>query len=371
MKSSHPSQKRSRHRRGFTLIELLVVIAIIAILVALVMPAVQQARAAARRLQCKNNLKQLGIAMHSFATAFHGDLPKIGHPAGDVGQFRPWTIALLPYIEQTNVYNDLKQNPAFPLNTVSIPAYTCPDDRSASGRPGQLTYVANFGYAGRSSVNGTPVAPGFVQKSGFFIPDVPLSVIATNSHNTETSDGGWGTGMFWADRPVNLTSVTNADGATNTVALTENIYAGSWSQTVLYADGRSPAAGEPRLCEVAFGIGDDGIQLKGEASAGNDTASPTSLQILSTDLERYAINIAAAHSGGGSEGLMPAPNSYHIGGVNMLWVDGRVTFVSENINQAVYAMSLTWNGAKLGETGSSTSGGGGGHNGGGGGRNSH
>ena len=355
MKSFHQISKRHGHRRGFTLIELLVVIAIIAILVALVMPAVQQARSAARRLQCKNNLKQLGVAMHSFATVFHGDLPKIGLSSGDVGQFRPWTIALLPYIEQTNVYNDLKQNPAFPLNTVSIPVYTCPDDGSASSIPGQLTYVANFGYAGRSS----PLTPGFVRKSGIFLPNVPLSVFASNSHNTKTSDGGWGTGMFWADRPVNLNSVTNADGATHTVAFTENLYAGSWSQTVLYADGRSPDAADPGLCGVAFGIGDDGIQLEGEASAGNDTASPTSLRILSTDLERYAINIAAAHSGGGSEGLMPAPNSRHIGGVNMLWVDGRV----ENINQAVYAMSLTWNGAKEGETGSLT---GGGHNGGGG-----
>jgi prepilin-type N-terminal cleavage/methylation domain-containing protein/prepilin-type processing-associated H-X9-DG protein len=358
MKSRHQISKRPLHRRGFTLIELLVVIAIIAILVALIMPAVQQARAAARRLECKNNLKQLGIAMHSFASVFHGDLPKIGLPVGDVGQFRPWTIALLPYIEQTNVYNDLKQDPAFPLNTVSIPVYTCPDDRSASSIPGQLTYVANFGYAGRSSIGGTPIGVGFIQKAGFFLPNVPLSVIATKGHNTETSDGGWGTGMFWADRKVNLNSVTNADGATNTVAFTENLYAGSWAQPVLYADGRSPAAGDPRLCEVAFGIGDDGIQLEGEASAGNDTASPTSLRILSTDLERYAINIAAAHSGGGSEGLMPAPNSGHIGGVNMLWVDGRVTFVSENVNQAVYAMSLTWNGAKNGETGSSTNGGG-------------
>ena len=318
MKSSFQRWQRPTHRGGFTLIELLVVIAIIAILVALIMPAVQQARAAARRLQCKNNLKQLGVAMHSFATAYESNFPKIGIPAGKPGEFLPWTVILLPYIEQTNVYNKIKQNPAYPLNTI-IPAYTCPDDSSASGIAGQLTYVVNFGYAGRNSVGGTPVAPGFIQQSGSASPGVPLGVISTNSHNTQTADGGWDSGMFWADRPVNLTSVSLADGTSNTVAATENLYAGSWGRRVLYADNRVPAAGDPYLCEVAFGIGDDGIQLEGESSAGNDTAFPTSLRILSTNLEQYAINIAIGHPAGGSEGLMPAPNSRHTGGVNMLW----------------------------------------------------
>ena len=313
----HPEKAR---RSGFTLIELLVVIAIIGMLVALLLPAVQQARAAARRTQCKNNLKQLGLALHSFASTYDGDFPMIGIHEGDPGEYRSWAVTLLPYVERANVYESLKQNPSYDLSTVSIPVYTCPDDGSASGKP------------------------GLIQKPGYVNASVPFSVIATNRHNTETSDGGWGTGMFWSDKPVNLSNVDVGDGTSNTVAMTENLYAGNFWQSVIYTGSSLPVSASASVCHVAFGIGDDGIWLEGESSAGNDTASPTSLKIVSTNLERYGINAAVSHPAGGSEGLMPAPNSRHAGGVNMLWVDGRVTFVSENINQEVYAESLTWNG---------------------------
>tara|TARA_R110002095_G_scaffold215820_1_gene211104 strand:- start:945 stop:2012 length:1068 start_codon:yes stop_codon:yes gene_type:complete len=345
MISCHKSRKQSRRRSGFTLIELLVVIAIIGMLVSLLLPAVQQARAAARRAQCKNHLKQLGIALHNFASTYDGDFPLIGIHAGDPGEYRSWAITLLPYLEQGNVFDSLKQDPSFDLSNVSIPVYTCPDDGSASGVPGQLTYVVNFGYTGRRSYNGTPSAGGFIQKHNYMSPSFPLSVIASNRHNTETADGGWVTGMFWSDKHVNLSYVSGGDGTSNTVAMTENLYAGSWAQTVIYTDSILPPSGHPSLCHVAFGIGDDGIWLEGETSVGNDPAFPTSLQIIATNLERYGINAAVSHPSGGSDGLMPAPNSRHTGGVNMLWVDGRVTFVSENVNQEVYAMSLTWNGA--------------------------
>ena len=91
-------------RRGFTLIELLVVIAIIAILVALLLPAVQQAREAARRAQCKNNLKQIGLALHNYQGALNVFPPSFCIGNGDGGKWSPMA-RILPYVDQANLYN--------------------------------------------------------------------------------------------------------------------------------------------------------------------------------------------------------------------------------------------------------------------------
>src|SRR5712672_917311 len=102
-------------RRGFTLIELLVVIAIIAVLIALLLPAVQAAREAARRSQCVNNLKQIGLAIHNYHSA-NNALPPSGERGGGDGIGEPYKqtfsmkARLLPYIEQSQIYNSLNFN---------------------------------------------------------------------------------------------------------------------------------------------------------------------------------------------------------------------------------------------------------------------
>lgn len=125
---------RSVRRSGFTLVELLVVIAIIGVLVALLLPAVQAAREASRRSKCQNQLKQIGIGVHNFHDTMN-ELPpsRIGYT------YIGWTVYILPYIEQTNLYEQFDQTktivnqPEAALKT-SVPVYVCPSRRA----PGQF-----------------------------------------------------------------------------------------------------------------------------------------------------------------------------------------------------------------------------------------
>src|SRR5579863_4146412 len=181
----------NRHRRGFTLIELLVVIAIIAVLVAILLPAVQQAREAARRAQCKNNLKQFGLALHNY----HGSLNAFpsgygGFPFTNQGSLWGWGTMILPYLDQTPLYNALQATsggtsgvggPAVGFNAVmtsfspapavlqtSLPVFRCPSDGGispltipAAGLNGCLPgLTASFGRSNYAGVLGSSYGSG-------------------------------------------------------------------------------------------------------------------------------------------------------------------------------------------------------------------
>jgi prepilin-type N-terminal cleavage/methylation domain-containing protein len=154
---------RSR-RYGFTLIELLVVIAIIAILIALLLPAVQQAREAARRTQCRNNLKQLGLALHNY----HDNFKMFPYRQGG-NNIDPWDgnffevlsghVLLLPYIDQAPLYNNIMSaaaaNPGLrpwdnnPLFRIDIPGFICPSDLLSTNNTGRNSYRLSAGPWGR------------------------------------------------------------------------------------------------------------------------------------------------------------------------------------------------------------------------------
>ena len=153
----------SDRRRAFTLIELLVVIAIIAVLIALLLPAVQAAREAARRSQCVNNLKQIGLAMHNYESVNNSFSP------GKKGCcFGTWTMFILPFLEQSNSYNawNFSGDPNIPATTIyrysgvgnstvaqsRINAYTCPSDQpnSPAGNVPSYNYAVNYGNTGQA-----------------------------------------------------------------------------------------------------------------------------------------------------------------------------------------------------------------------------
>lgn len=126
----------SLRRRGFTLIELLVVIAIIAVLIALLLPAVQQAREAARRTQCKSNLKQIGLALHNYVDtnsrimgAGDNGPSACCNPDPDRWDHLSWTFPVLPYLEQANLYTAVYSNWA-QMRRSPVPVYYCPSRRS-------------------------------------------------------------------------------------------------------------------------------------------------------------------------------------------------------------------------------------------------
>ncbi|MFO0428411.1 MAG: DUF1559 domain-containing protein [Planctomyces sp.] len=298
MKSLSPSKltvsNSPKHRfSGFTLIELLVVIAIIAVLVSLLLPAVQQAREAARRTQCKNNLKQMGLALHNYHDAFSTFPPAyIGSMVLDTEQEQQghgWGTFLLPYLDQVNVYNRVNPNGINGL----------PDDDGiweVRGGPtqGEDTVLSVYLCPSASTVG--PKSEGITAtwKNGFATSHYAAS------QGPEIPDDGDEQGLFGyggggLPRAQKIRDVT--DGTSNTLAFGEKAYV-----TIDGGNGK-------RDWPVWVGpIGED-EQVTFKSEAGD---------VMNTTVDD------------------DSAFSQHEGGVQFTMADGSVRFISENLDTTVY-----------------------------------
>src|SRR5437764_1413631 len=160
----------SRKRSGFTLIELLVVIAIIAILVALLVPAVQKVREAAARTQCINNLKQIGLALHNY----HGVckvFPPAFQSAGGAWQYVSWMTRILPYMEQQPLYDQTCSNGIFYPYGPGMASYPCDQYHFWSFHPGVSQFV---------------FADGSARMISYSLGNTVLDALATRANNEAT-----------------------------------------------------------------------------------------------------------------------------------------------------------------------------------------
>ncbi len=330
--------RRLRSRRAFTLIELLVVIAIIAVLVALLLPAVQQAREAARRSQCKNNLKQLGLALQNYHDTMlifpPAALWKVAAPAITVGgngaSSSPssigatWTMSLLPYIDQAPLYNQYNSQVGTLgqlasgqlIQNTFLPAIACPSDKGATPSNPFTSY-------GGSWAKGSYAISNTANVSGNLF-------VGWNTLNLNTK------GFAGSGGSCRIADIT--DGTSNTVAVWEaaagpamNDSRGAWALGIMTATSGCDYQGD---CDGINNNGNGGCpdDIQYSVGCGAPWNSPGQLLWIRT----WA----------GNDGQL-GPKSYHEGGCQAVMADGSVRFMNQYMAAATMRAIITSGGAEV------------------------
>jgi prepilin-type N-terminal cleavage/methylation domain-containing protein len=361
MKTRRPQRPSRPQRRGFTLIELLVVISIIAVLMSLILPAVQQAREAGRRTQCMNNQKNIALGAIAYATARRGKLPASGYyglvtaSTPSLYPQRSWVVELLPNLDQgpladrwrrDALWNDTTAPKADLTNAAigqtNIGALTCPDDDSAFAQNGGLSYVANNGFGDTSVIVDLTLSNGFASLGHHPLAE-PFNwvTVANGDPNGSVGDGAPSqeidvvitrdTGVFWpsadvpqipnADYSANIGTIP--DGASNTIMFSENVNAGitSWAN--------------PDIRSGSFIVPLDSNGVSGALFGAAEQMAAAGIP--------WRLNAAKI----GPEGTSPYPNSNHPGVIVMAFCDGTVRPIAETIDTNVYTRLVTPGGSKL------------------------